>query len=227
MTKTIRTLALALVGAVALSACGALNALIPDQDIPGGVLGIGAAGVDVPLAADLGPAAIGGAQIVSATDFTGTFVIDSVDVDAIDALPDFAAAAAITETIALGDSIEVTYPTGGAADSFTLTRLEVTGSVTISGTEYALPVLAAAGLTVLFDDVACVGDVCTYGTASNLPEVDVAFVEAAVDAYSDLLKDGGTISAELTVTVTLASPGLAADAEVVVRIESLGAVIEF
>lgn len=227
MTKTIRMLALAVVGAAVLSACGMLNALIPDQDVPEGVLGIGSAGVQVPLEADVSTTGIGAAQFVSATVFTGTFDLGSVDVDAIDELPDFVEADAITETIALGDSIEVTYPTGNEVASFTLTELSVTGSITISDTEYALPVLTADGLAVLFGDADCLGTVCTYGTASNLPELDVALVAAAVDAYAALLKDGGTVSAQMTVTATLDAPGLAADATVVVTLESLGAVIEF
>lgn len=224
MTKINRSLALAAAGAVLLSAC---SALIPDQTIDAGVLGIGPAGVEVPLVADLGPAGIGAAQVGSTTVFTGTFDLGTVDVDAIVGLPDFVDADAITETVALGDSIEVTYPTGGAATSFTLTALAVTGSITISGTEYALPVLTADGLEVVFGDATCVGDVCTYGTAGSLPELDVSLVAAAVDAYVALLKDGGTVSADLTVTATLDDPGLAADATVLVTIASLGAVVEF
>ncbi|MFN2323857.1 MAG: hypothetical protein ABR510_12970 [Trueperaceae bacterium] len=227
MTRTIRSFALAVAAAVVLSACGVLNALIPDQDIAGGILGIGSAGVQVPLEAAVADAGIGAAQAGFATVFTGTFDLGAVDVDAIDELPDFVEADAITETVALGDSIEVTYPTGGDVASFTLTELAVTGSITISGTEYALPVLTAGELEVLFDDVDCVGTVCTYGTASNLPELDVALAAAAVDAYASLLKDGGSVSAELTVTATLEAPGLADDATVVVTIQSLGAVIEF
>ena len=227
MTQTIRSLALAVAGVVLLSACGVLSGLIPDQDVPEGVLGIGSAGVQVPLEADLVTTGIGAAQFVSAAVFTGTFDLGTVDVDAIDELPDFVDADAITETIALGDSIEVTYPTGGAADSFTLTELAVTGSITISGTEYALPVLTADGLAVVFGDAICAGNVCTYGTAGDLPELDVALAAAAVNAYASLLKSGGAVSAELTVTATLADPGIAADATVVVTIASLGAVIEF
>lgn len=227
MTKTIRSVALAVAGATLLSACGLLNALIPDQDISEGILGIGSAGVQVPLEADVATTGIGAAQFVSATVFTGTFDLGTVDVDPIDGLPDFIDADAITETIALGDSVEVTYPTGNEVDSFTLTELSVTGSITISNTEYALPVLTADGLAVLFEDVDCVGTVCTYGTASDLPELDVALVAAAIDAYAALLQDGGTVTAELTVTATLDAPGLAADATVVVTLESLGAVIEF
>lgn len=227
MSKTIRSLALAAAGAVLLSACGALNALIPDQTIDGGVLGIGTVGVEVTLDADLGTTGIGAAQIVTATVFTGTLDIPSVDVDAIDELPDFVEAAAITETVALGDSVVVTYPSTGPADSFTLTELVVTGSVTISGTEYAFPVLTVDGLAVLFENPVCTDGVCTYGTASNLPEIDVALIAAAVDAYSALLKGGGTVGVAVTVTATLDAPGLAADATVVVTLESLGAVIEF
>lgn len=227
MTKTIRSLALAAVGAVFLSACGALNALIPDQSIDGGILGIGTAGVDVELAAAVDAAAVGGAQVVTVTEFTGSLEVNTVPVEAIDELPDFVEAAAITETIALGDSVVVTYPTTGPAASFTLTGLAVNGSVTISGTEYAFPVLSVDGLAVLFDGPVCAAGVCTYGTASSLPELDVALVSAAVDAYSALLQNGGTVGVELTVTATLAAPGLAADATVVVTLESLGALIEF
>ena len=175
-----------------LSACGALNALIPDQTIEGGILGIGTAGVDVELSAAVDDAAVGGAQLITVTEFTGSLEVDSVPVEAIDELPDFVEAAAITETIALGDSVVVTYPTTGPAASFTLTGLAVNGSVTISGTEFAFPVLSVDGLAVLFDGPTCAGDVCTYGTASSLPELDVALVAAAVDAYSALLQNGGT-----------------------------------
>lgn len=227
MSQTVRSLALAAAGAVLLSACGVLNALIPDQTVSEGVLGIGSAGVPVPLYAEPSGADVGAAQFVNATVFTGTFDLGSVDVDAVDELPSFVEADAITETLALGDSVVVTYPTTASAGSFTLVELAVTGSITISGSEYALPVLTATGLSVLFDDEDCTAGVCTYGTASDLPEFDVALAAAAVAAYSDLLQDGGSISAELTVTATLASPGLPVDAEVVVTIESLGAVIEF
>ena len=228
MTKTIRSLALAVAGAVLLSACGALNALIPDQDVPGGVLGIGNAGVDVELVAGVQDAGIGAEQITfNATVFTGTLAIDAVDVDAIDELPDFVEAAAITETVTLDNSVVVTYPTTASLESFTLNELAVTGSVTISGTTYEFPVLTADGLAVLFANPVCADGVCSYTTASNLPEIDVALAAAAVDAYSALLQGGGSIGVSVTVTATLDAPGLAADAAVVVTLESLGAVIEF
>lgn len=226
MTQTVRSLALAAAGALLLSACGALNALIPDQTVDEGVLGIGSAGVDVTLEADLGPAGIGAAQVVTATVFSGTLDVASVDVDAIDELPDFVEAAAITETVSLGNSVVVTYPTSAPADTLTLAELELAGSVTISGTEYTFPVLTADGLSVLFANPVCADGVCTYTTASNLPEIDVALAAAAVDAYSALLQGGGTIGVEVTVTATLAT-GIAADAQIVVTLESLGAVIEF
>lgn len=226
MTKTIRFLALALAGTLVLSACSALNALIPDQDVPGGVLGIGTAGVDITLEADAAPTSIGAAQL-STTVFTGTLDIASVDVDAIEELPNFVEAAAITETVTLGDSVVVTYPSTGPANSFTLTELAVAGSITISGTEYAFPVLTVDGLAVLFENPDCTDGVCAYATANNLPEIDVALAAAAVDAYSALLKAGGTVGVAVTVTATLDAPGLAADATVVVTIESLGALIEF
>lgn len=226
MTQTVRSLALAAAGALLLSACGALNALIPDQTVDEGVLGIGSAGVDVTLEADLGPAGIGAAQVVTATVFSGTLDVASVDVDAIDELPDFVEAAAITETVSLGNSVVVTYPTSAPADTLTLAELELAGSVTISGTEYTFPVLTADGLAVVFANPDCTDGVCTYTTASNLPEIDVALAAAAVDAYSALLQGGGTIGVEVTVTATLAT-GIAADAQIVVTLESLGAVIEF
>jgi hypothetical protein len=227
MTKTIRSVALAVAGAALLSACSVFNALIPDQDVAEGVLGIGTAGVQVPLAADVELTGIGGAQLITVTEFTGTLAIDSVDVEAIEDLPDFVEAAAITETVTLGDTVVVTFPTDGAAVPFTLNELAVTGSVTISGATYAFPVFTASDLEVLFTDAVCADGVCTYGTASGLPEIDVEIAAGAVAAYSALLQGGGTIAAELTVTATLDAPGLAADAQVVVTIESLGAVIEF
>ncbi len=224
MTKSTRSLALAVASTVLLSACSALNAFIPNQDVPGGVLGIGA-GVDVELTADAAPAGIGAAQL-TATVFTGTLTVPSVDVEAAEDLPNFVEAAAITETVTLGNTVVVTYPTIGDVASFTLTELAVAGSVTISGTEYAFPVLTVDGLAVLFSNPDCTAGVCTYATASNLPEIDVALAAAAVDAYSALLQGGGTIGVEVTVTATLAT-GIPADAEVVVTLESLGAVIEF
>lgn len=227
MTKTIRSFVLAAAGAVVLSACGVLNALIPDQTIAEGVLGIGTAGVAVTLAADVEPTGIGAAQSISVTEFKGTLAIDSVEFEAIDELPGFVRAAAITETLTLGKGIVVTYPTTASANSFKLTELAVTGSVTISNTEYAFPVLTADGLEVLFENPICADGACAYTTASNVPEFDVVLAAAAVTAYSALLQNGGTIGVALTVSATLDAPGLAADAEVVVMIKSLGAVIEF
>lgn len=228
MTRTLRHLTLAALVVALVSGCSVLSGLIPDQTIDDGVLGIGTAGVQVTLEADVEPtSAVGGAQLVTVTVFTGSLGVADVDVPSIDALPSFVVADAITETIALGDSVEVVYPTGGVADSFTLTALEVGGTVTISGATYPLPTLAATGLAVVFGDASCVLDTCTYGTASNLPEFDVELAASAVAAYSALLKDGGTISATIVVTATLAAPGLAADAQVTVTLESLGAVIEF
>jgi hypothetical protein len=226
MTKTTRSLALAVAASFLLSACGLLNTLIPDQTIEDGVLGIGAAGIQIPLDAEPGAAGIGVAQL-TATVFSGTFDVDAVPVDAVEGLPAFVDAAAITETIALGDSVEVTYPTTGPAESFTLVELEIAGTVTISSVVYPLPTLVEDGLSVVFSNPDCTAGVCTYDTASGLPEFDVALVAAAVAAYSALLQDGGTIAADVTVTATLDAPGLAADATIVITLESLGAVIEF
>lgn len=227
MTKSLRSLALAGAGAVLLSACGVLNALIPDQNVPEGVLGIGTAGVDVALAADPGPASIGAAQVVTVTEFSGTLAVDAITVDAIDELPDFVEAAAITETVALGDAVQIQYPTGGEVGTFTLTGLSIGGSVTISGTAIPLPALDSGALAVEFGGENCVDDTCTYTTADNVPEFDVALAAAAVEAYSDLLKLGGTVDVEIVVTATLQAPGLPADATLTVTLESLGAVIEF
>ena len=231
MTKTFRTLALALAGAFALSACGALSGLIPDQTISGGVLGV-AGGVDVTLEAEgAGTAALAPAAGADATVWVGT-VTGSTTIDAIAELPSFVNASTITETVALGNSIVVTHP-GTDTGPFTVTGLAVGGTVTIGGTAYALPAgIGVTGLSVLFADPLCVSDggnqVCTYTTASNVPEVEVALAANQVAAFSALLKgSGGEVSASLTVTVTLAGPGLPDDASVVVTLESLDAVVSF
>lgn len=231
MNRTVRSFALAATGALLLSACGALNALIPDQTIDGGVLGIGSAGVDVDLNAASASAAGIAVSQANATTWVGT-ISGTTTVDAIADLPDFVEAAAITETVALGDTVVVTHPAANTGD-FTVTGVALGGTVTIGGTPIALPAgIGVTGLSVLFASPDCttVGtdQVCTYTTASNVPVVDIEFAAAQVAAYSDLLKDvGGTVSADLTVTVTLAGPGLPDDATITVTLESLDAVVEF
>lgn len=227
MTKTIRSLPIAIAAALSLSACALLNAFIPDQFIADGVLGIGATGIAIPLAADVGATGVGAAQVGGATVFSGTVGVDAVDIEPVDDLPPYVEAARITETLALGDTIVVTYPTSVPVDALTLTALSLTGSVTISGTEHAFPVSTEAGLSVVFDEPTCDDGACAYTTANVLPEFEVAFARAAVAAYGSLLRDGGSIAAELSATATLAAPGLAEDVLVIVSIRSLGAVIEF
>jgi hypothetical protein len=231
MTKTFRLLALAVASTVVLSACGALNALIPDQTIDGGILGAGG-GVDVTLRADgVAPTAIAPSAGADAAVWVGP-IVGSTTIEAIAELPEFVEAADITETIALGDTVVVTHPLTPTG-SFTVTGLALGGTITIGGTQFALPAgIAVTGLSVVFADPDCVasGDdqVCTYVTASGVPELEVQFAANQVAAFSELIKGiGGDVDVDLTVTVTLAEPGLPDDASVRVTLESLDAVIEF
>ena len=231
MTQIIRSLALAAAGAVLLSACGALNALIPDQTIDGGVLGAGD-GVPVTLEAQgVGTTAIAPAAGADATVWVGSLVASST-IEAIAEIPEFVDPADITETIALGDTVVVTHPLTPTG-AFTLTGIALGGTITLDGTQFALPAgIAVTGLSVVFDDPSCVasGDdqVCTYQTASGVPELEIPFAANQVAAFADLLKGvGGDVDVDLTVTVTLAEPGLPDDASVLITLESLDAVVEF
>lgn len=228
MMKSVRSVALVAVGAFALSACG-LGGLIPDQTVDGGVLGIGG-GVPVELTP---PVAIAAVETSAVTTWVGTlaktFTLDGLaGVD----IPNFVSPDAITETIELGDTIVVRNPVD--TGEFTVTGLLLGGTFTVGGQTYPVPAGAGVtGLSVLFAEPSCVdgdgGDrACTYTTAQNVPSVDVEFLSTQVQAYWNLLKaNGGTVSVNLTVTVTLANPGLPAEATVTVTLESAGATIEF
>jgi hypothetical protein len=225
MMKSVRSVALVAVGAFALSACG-LGALIPDQTVNGGVLGLGG-GVEVELsAAPVTPSVVQ----VFATTWVGTidktFTLAGIDLN-VPVNP-----AAITETIVLGNTIVVRNPDAGTGP-FTVTGLLIGGSFTVGGQVFPVPPgVGAANLSVLFDNSICAEDgedwVCTYTTAQNVPSIDLEFLSNQVQAYWNMLKGlGGDVSVNLTVTVTLANPGLPAGATVTVTLASAGATIEF
>jgi hypothetical protein len=228
MLKSVRSVALVAVAAFALSACGLLSSFIPPQEIDGGVLGLGG-GVDVALTPPVTTASL---QTLARTTWVGTltesFALDGLGAD----IPNFVSPKGLAESIDLGDTIVVrnAFDTG----EFTVTGLQLGGTFTVGTTTYPLPAGAVVtGLSVLFDDPVCVdaaagGRECTYTTAQNVPSVGVQLLQSHVQAYWNLLKaGGGTVSANLTVTVTLANPGLPEDATVTVTLESAGATISF
>ena len=229
MSRTIRSVALVAGAALALSACG-LGGLIPDQEVPDGVLGLGG-GVQVELV----PGGAGPSIDVTPTATTWVGTIEaSFDLDGLTGgnIPNVVSPDAITETIELGDSLVVRNP-GFVTGPFTVTGLAIGGTITVGGQTLGVPAnLAVTGLQVLFDGPTCVPDagdeVCTYTTASSPPSLDLAFTPQQVAAYWSLLRaDGGTVSVDLTVTVTLEAPGLPTAATVTVTIDSGGATIEF
>ncbi len=228
MKQTVRNLILVVVGAAALTACGVLNAFVPDQEVAGGVLGLGD-GVDVVLApAQAAVTTLAGTPV---TTWVGS-IDETVGLDALDAdLPDAIEPAALTETIQLGDTVVVTHPETPTG-SFTVTGVAIGGTFALGGATFNVPAgLSVDGLNVVFDDPTCVGDAvqtCTYTTASGLPELNLAFAASQVQAYWDLLTGiGGDVSVDLTVTVTLAPDGLPSDATVTVTLDTLGATIAF
>jgi hypothetical protein len=230
MTRTVRSVALVAGAALTLSACGLLAGLIPEQEVPGGVLGLGG-GVQVELeASGVGPS-------IDVTPTTTTWVgtlTRTFDLDALTgSIPNVVSPDAITETIELGDTIVVRNP-GFATGPFTVTGLALGGTFALGGQTFGVPAnLAVTGLDVLFEDPDCVDDaadlVCTYTTvASSPPSLVLAFTPQQVAAFWSLLSaNGGAVSVDLTVTVTLQAPGLPTAATVTVTIDSGGATIEF
>jgi hypothetical protein len=230
MRKSVRSVALLVVGAFALSACGFLSGLVPDQTIAGGVLGLGD-GVEV----DLSPSVltVSAVEASTVTTWVGTLQA-SVTLDGLAGidLPNLVSPAAITERIVLGDTVVVRNPAADAGP-FTLTGLVLGGTVTVDGLSFPVPASAGVtGLVVPFGDPTCVSDgeerVCTYTTAGSVPGVEVAFLPNQVQAYWNLLRSsGGTVAVDLIVTVALAAPGLPLGATVTVTLVSGGATIEF
>ena len=228
MSKTVSSLALALGAALLLSACGLLAGLVPDQELPDGVLGLGG-GVQVALE----PQGLNSAIEVTQTEtiWIGT-IEETLALDALTGIPNAVSPDGITETIELGDAVVVRNP-ASPTGPFTVTGLALGGTFTIGTTTYNVPAgLSVDGLAVAFADPVCVDDEgvqeCTYTTASNLPSLDVVFTTPQVAAYWNLLRtSGGNVSVDLTVTVTLADPGLPSTATVIVTIDSGGATITF
>jgi hypothetical protein len=230
MSHAVRSVALTVVVAALLSACGLVSGLIPDQELEEGVLGLGG-GVVVTLE----PTGVDPSIdiVPTATTWVGT-VEETVEIDALD-VPNVVSPDAITEAIELGGTIEVRDPAFAVGDyaTFTVTGLALGGTFTIGGATYDVPDgLAVDGLAVVFANPDCADvagvQVCTYTTASGLPSLDLAFTPQQVAAYWALLSaSGGVVSVDLTVTVTLAQPGLPSTATVLVTIGSGGATIEF
>jgi hypothetical protein len=227
MLRNLRSLVLVVAGAALLSACGLLNAFIPDQEIASGVLGIPAGGTDVTLTAAAEAAGVATAQ-ADATVFVGELT-GSASVDALD-VPGFVEADTISETVTLGNEVVVRH--ASATGPFTVTAIQVAGDVTIGNATLPLPGgIGVSGLSLLLSDPTCVADaaeqVCTYGLLSGIPEVDIALSAAQVAAFTNVLKNGGDVSVDATVTMTLAGPGLPAAASITITLETLGATITF
>jgi hypothetical protein len=230
MTRAVRSVVLVAGAALALSACGLLSGLVPDQDVEDGVLGL-AGGVQVELVPDGAGPAID--VTPTATTWVGT-LSEAFELDALTGvdIPNVVSPDGITETIELGGTVVVRNP-ASPTGPFTVTGLALGGTFTIGTATYDLPAgLSVDGLAVPFADPVCVDDagdqVCTYTTVSDLPSLDVVFTTPQIAAYWNLLRaSGGIVAVDLTVTVTLADPGLPSTATVVVTIASGGATIEF
>lgn len=245
MAKKLRTLTLLLATALALSACGLVNRLIPDQQVADGVLGIGADGVPVTLSGEAGPSDLAAPMAPGdTTTFVAEFDVPEEIIDAIEALPGWVQASGIEETITLDDEVQVVFA-GEFADeadlhpdhlAFTLTALHVSGHLTIDGNQYNLPAVSEAGLNVTFSDpvgfsydAGANATTVSYATASGLPELDIDFGNnpQLLQAFSGLVKDGGSLTAHLRVEATLSTPGLPASADIVIHLRSVGATISF
>lgn len=225
MISNVRTLALALAGAMLLASCGVINSLIPDQTFDDGILGIGQAGVQVDLTA---PASSGIQSAAATTTFSGVLA-GSATVDGSDSIPDFVDAEAIEEAISMGTTLDVNFPTV-FSEAFTVTALTVQGTVAIDGgTPIALPAgTGVSGLSLLYTATTDLGgNTWRFTTTSSVPTIDVDMPPALVAAFGDLLRDGGTIDADLIVTMTLAGPGIEDDATITLTLTSLGATVSF
>ncbi len=230
MHRSLRPIVAVLSLTLFLAGCGWLNALIPDQDVAG-FLGLGGDGTEIELtAASTTTTGVAPAAGDPTTVFVGS-VEGTYDVAALADPPAFVVVAAITETVTLGDTVVVRHP-GSPTGDFVVSAVALSGSVSVDGTSYDIPAGAGrAGLNVAFSDPSCLTDVdvhvCTYETASNLPDVEVSFSEDQIEAFSDLLRNGGEVSADLTVTLTLEGPGLPDDATITITVIGEGAVVEF
>jgi hypothetical protein len=227
MMKSLRSMALVVVGAFALSACG-LGALIPDQEVSGGVLGLGS-GVDVVLTG--GGVAVTAVEASAVTTWVGTLQKHLHDRRERDRRPEPGQPRGPSPNGSSSATRRRAQPDRDTG-AFTLTGFVIGGTVTV-GLSFNVPASAGvAGLDVSFGEPTCVADgderVCTYTTAESVPSVDLAFLPNQVQAYWNLLRSsGGTVAVDLTVTVALASPGLPMGATVTVTLVSGGATIEF
>lgn len=246
MVKKLRTLVSLVMVAAVLSACGMLNAFLPDVKEEGGVLGLGAAGQSVALSPDLGPAGLIAAPAADGAEtvFSGPLVLGPASIDPIEGAPGWVRIANIVEGIVMDSTLEVVYSgeVSGVGDlpegteTFTLTELVISGHLVIDGETYVLPTVRGEGQVVFGDpgdfDYRVLDDASSvfYTTADDLIAMSVSLnsgpTAGLMNAISQVFKEGGTVSAELQIEATLAEPGLPAR-EIVLTLKSLGATISF
>lgn len=242
MKQQLRTLALVLGGALVLSACGLIGNLIPEQEVPDGLLGADGEQVTLSSAAVPGGDPVGPNAPGDVNTFEADVDLPPVELAPLD-VPGFIQAQDIVETLTLENSVQVVFDGtfAGPGDlhpdhlDFTLSVLAVSGSVAIAGNDYTLDTVTVGDLGVVFEDPSGFetedgSTSVTYTTtSSNLPEVEFDLGEnsALLSALSQVLRDGGEIAASLRIVATLASEGLPPSAQIVVTLDSLGATIRF
>ncbi len=243
MVKQLRSLVLLSAASLLLAACGALNAFIPDQEVPGGVLGFGEDGQVVEFGAEASPS---GLLTPSAMGDSTTFVaqiqlgheFDPPEED----IPNWVQIGGIEETITLDDEVQVVFVGDFTIDtlpeeysSFTLVGLQLSAQLSISGSVvYSSPTYGAGALSVVFGGAQVVASgagttTVSYTTVSNLPRIDVDLSQSKplLQQLTNLVKHGGGLVADITLTAELFEPGLPSDAAILVTVKSLGATIEF
>lgn len=247
MVKQLRSIALLSAGSLLLAACGALNAFIDDQEVPGGVLGLDAPGHAFSLGAEPGPSGLA-APHAPASNITTFVAVEQLSGEfdpPTTAIPGWVKIAGINETLVLDDQIQVVLV--GEYDeaevlksfgSFTLTRLDVAAKLFMNGVNIGSTQTFGTGLIdVEFSDPSIVSTaggnttVSYHSATASSASIPVSFTGAgaqwALDHYTDLVKSGGPYALEFTITATLKAPGLPEDAAIVVTIESMGATITF
>lgn len=245
MVKQLRSLVLLSAASLLLAACGALNAFIKDQEVEGGVLGLGGDGHAFSLSAEPTPSGVAAPHapayatvFVAVEELSGDFDPPTTEI------PGWVKIASIGETLTLDDEVQVVL-FGEFEDvtelddleSFTLVGLDVSARLFMNDVLIgSTPTFGAGPIDVAFGDPSIVSidgghTTVSYQSATvNSASIPVGFTAAtqwALDAYTELVRSGGSFAVEFTITATLDAPGLPADAAIVVTIKSLGATIKF
>lgn len=221
--KRVRTVLWVTIVAVALGSCGLLNELIPDQEFASGLLGIGE-GLEIELAASAGtsrasvtPSQSGG------TVFSGSFAGgDVIEGDA--SIPSWVRAKSVTDTVYLDRTLEANIDVA----QFIVTNLGFAGTFSIEGQEYPIPFSPpVTDLALTFERRGCAGNWCTFEATAEPPVFRITLTKPQVSAFSNVIKNGGAIEVDVTVTMTVGSPALPGGSVAGVVVMTNGAVVKF